>query len=154
MYNLMAFKIKILTEQLAGALALLVYEYFLTLDDEVELIWPYVNYSTIHGRADGESIQETKSFVSQVVVFIYEIFRGGIANVSVRFVPYIPMFMVLRYRQSATIETCSLNSARHASLLSTLVYVAFSRMSNHAYCCRSNIDYARSVFLTPYLVND
>lgn len=96
MYNLMAFKIKILTEQLAGALALLVYEYFLTLDDEVELIWPYVNYSTIRGRADRESIQETKSFVSQVVVFIYEIFRGGIANVSVRFIPYIPMFMVLR----------------------------------------------------------
>ena len=92
-YNLMAFKIRILTEQLAGALVLLVYEYFLTLDDEVELIWPYVNYSTVRGRVDRESIQETKSFVSQGVVFIYEIFRGGM---SARFVPYIPMLMVLR----------------------------------------------------------
>lgn len=98
--------------------------------------------------------QETEPFVSKVVVFVHEVFRGGFSNVSIQFVPHILMLMVLRQRQSAIVETCCLHGTHHTILLSALVYMAFSCMSNYAHCCRSNIDYARSVFLVLYFVDD
>lgn len=147
-------QLKLKRDLIASALALLVYEFLLTFDDEVELIWMWVSPSLVHflrfRRIRLVAIQEAGQVCHQVVVSFDALLWVDITNVRFSILVYTlsgSMNIVLQ-RQPPLINAYRLHSSSYVALLQIMVYVAPCLCPDHACCRGDDVNLARSVAVT------
>lgn len=135
---------------IVSALALLVYEFLLTFDDEVELIWTCVGPSLIHfirfRRIRIAAVQEAGQFFYQMVVSFDALLWVGVTNVSFSILVYTigTNGYYNRQREPSPIIAYSFHNSSYVALLQTMVYMAPCFCPDHACCRGDDVNLARS----------